>query len=173
MRARDEQRRFLGNGSLLPMVIALSMAVTLGACSDDDLPLAPPGADEGLEELLYRAIQDEYHAEAVYMGVLMDFGEVRPFSNIIQAEERHSAAVARAYESRGWDVPASAWRLTNVPRFESVTEACQVGAEAEVANIEVYDELMVEELPQDVLRIFTSNRAASLESHLPAFQRCS
>ena len=173
MRARDEQRRFPGNMGHLPMVMALSMAVTLGACSDDDLPLAPPDPDQGLEELLYRAIQDEYHAEAVYLGVLVDFGEVLPFSNIIQAEERHSDAIARAYLSRGWEVPASEWIVTNVPRFQSVAEACRVGAEAEVANIGVYDELMVEELPADVLQIFTSNRAASLNAHLPAFQRCS
>jgi len=105
--------------------------------------------------------------------VLVDFGEVLPFSNIIQAEERHADAIARAYLSRGWEVPASEWSVTNVPRFQSVTEACQVGAEAEVANIEVYDELMVEELPSDVLQIFTSNRVASLNAHLPAFQRCS
>ena len=49
----------------------------------------------------------------------------------------------------------------------------RVVAEAEVASIEVYDELLVEELPADVLQIFTSNRAASLNAHLPAFQQCS
>jgi hypothetical protein len=149
------------------------MAMLLGACSEDDQLLAPSVEVGALETLLYRAIQDEYHAESVYQGVLVDFGEVRPFSNIIQAEERHSAAIGRAYESRGWPVPVSEWSVTNVPRFESVEEACRVGAEAEVANIEVYDELMVQELPADVLQIFTSNRAASLNAHLPAFQRCS
>jgi hypothetical protein len=149
------------------------MAMLLGACSEDDQPLAASVEVVALETILNRAIQDEYHAESVYQGVLLDFGELRPFSNIIQAEERHSDAIARAYLFRGWEVPASEWSVTNVPRFESVAEACRVGTEAEVANIEVYDELMLEELPEDVLRTFTSNRAASLERHLPAFQRCS
>mgnify|MGYP001813448837 CR=1 FL=1 len=159
--------------ALLSTTTTLSMAMLLGACSEDQQPLAPGLEVVALETLLYRAIQDEYHAESVYQGVLADFGEVRPFSNIIQAEERHSAAIAQAYESRGWAVPVSEWSVTNVPRFESVAEACRVGAEAEVANVEVYDDLLQAELPEDVVRIFVSNRGASLERHLPAFQRCS
>jgi hypothetical protein len=35
------------------------------------------------------SIQDEYYSRALYAAVIQKFGEVRPFSNIIQAEYRH------------------------------------------------------------------------------------
>jgi len=115
--------------------IALSAAVAasflLAGCDSDTQPLAPVAESEDeLAEILFEAIQDEYHAEE--------------------------------------------WSTGNVPRFGSVPEACAVGADAEVANVAVYDELMAEaELPADVLTVFASNRLASLERHLPAFEACS
>lgn len=152
---------------------AASMAALSGCGSASKITdLAVPNQAE-LAQALVDAIQDEYHAEEVYQGVLTDFGEVAPFSNIIGAEERHSSAIARLFESRGWDVPASNWNAANVPHFESIAEACQTGVSAEIANVAVYDGLLADlMLPSDVVRVFESNRAASLERHLPAFERC-
>jgi hypothetical protein len=119
-----------------------------------------------------RAIQDEYHAEAVYKRVLADFGEVWPFSNIVQAEARHAAAVAGLFTKRGLEIPASQWNLDNVPRFNSVAEACAAAAQAERDNIALYDEFLKMTLPRDVDNVFTNNRRASLQAHLPAFETC-
>ncbi len=60
----------------------------------------------------------------------------------------------------------------NVPTFASVASACAVAADAEVANIALYDALLALELPTDVRTVFVNNRRASLEAHLPAFNRC-
>ncbi|MCG6955872.1 MAG: DUF2202 domain-containing protein [Gemmatimonadetes bacterium] len=166
-------RRMKGMGALPGL--ALATVMVFAGCGADAQATAPvAGAeDQDLMAILDAAIQDEFHAEAVYEGVLEDFGQVRPFSNIVGAEVRHSTAIATLYLSRGWSVPASAWTTDNVPHFESVGEACAVGVEAEVANVKVYDELTTGvTLPADVAQVFSSNRAASLERHLPAFQRC-
>jgi len=118
------------------------------------------------------AIQDEYHAENVYQRVLTDFGQVFPFSRIVNAEQRHSSAIAGLYRNRSLEVPTSEWNLGNVPRFESIREACAAAAQAEIDNIALYDRYLEWELPTDVRNVFTNNRAASLHNHLPAFEAC-
>lgn len=162
-------------GIALRAGVALGSALLLLACDNGTQATAPTAEvnDAALEEILLEAIQDEYHAEAVYQGVLNDFGQVYPFANILTAEVRHSTAIGRLYENRGWAVPASAWNADNAPHFAGVPEACAVGADAEIANVAVYDDLLASgELPADVVQVFTSNRSASLERHLPAFETC-
>lgn len=155
--------------------IGLTPVLFLLACDSDSQPLAPQFTvqDEELQAMLFDAIQDEYHAQAVYEAVLSDFGDVMPFVNIIKAEARHAGAIAGLYASRGWEVPVSVWSVDNVPRFESPQAACAVGVDAEIANVAIYDGWLGSgTLPADVIQVFSSNRRASLEKHLPAFQSC-
>jgi hypothetical protein len=119
-----------------------------------------------------RAIEDEYHAEAIYLKVTEDFGNVWPFSNIVRAEQRHSEAVAGLFLNRGMAVPTSRWNLGNVPRFDSLAEACAAAVQAEKDNITLYDTFLAMALPADVQNVFSNNRRASLENHLPAFELC-
>jgi len=125
-----------------------------------------------LADALTAAVQDEFHAEAIYQRVLLDFGSVFPFANIVRAEQTHAASLAGLFRVRGLAVPESAWNVDNVPRFASVRDACAAAAQAEIDNIAVYDRYFSEVLPDDVLRVFTNNRAASQYNHLPAFDRC-
>ncbi len=163
------------------LVIVLGFAA-VGCGSTAESPTAPSGTTEvaatptattfSLTDALVDAIQDEYHAEAVYQGVLADFGSVWPFVNIIRAEQNHAASLARLFTARGLPVPTRAWTVDNAPRFASVQAACGAAAEAEVANVAVYDRYLGEALPDDVRLVFANNRAASLNNHLPAFNRC-
>jgi hypothetical protein len=118
------------------------------------------------------AIQDEYHAEATYRRILADLGDAWPFTNIVQAERRHIQAAAGLFTNRGIEVPNSKWNLDNVTRFDSIREACATAAQAERDNVSLYDTLLQMDLPSDVRNVFTNNRAASLENHLPAFESC-
>ena len=142
-------------------------------CGSDSSVVAPETGDETLLAAMEVAIQDEFRAELIYRGVLDDFGPVLPFNNIINAEVRHSQAIANLYAVRGLPAPPSRWTADDIPSFPTVTAACQAGVVAELENIEIYDQYLGLPFPEDVLRVFTNNRAASLQAHLPAFQRCS
>jgi rubrerythrin len=128
--------------------------------------------DAAVKEALDTMIQDEYRLEQTYLRVLRDFGEMRPFSNIVRAEQRHSAAITALYTARGLPVPASRWSAEDVPAYRSVREACAAAIEGERANIALYDRYLERPLPDDVRATFEYNRRASAEHHLPALRRC-
>jgi len=46
--------------------------------------LSPPE-----QQALADALDDEYKSHETYLQVIRDFGAVRPFINIVQAEARH------------------------------------------------------------------------------------
>lgn len=155
------------------LVAALLGTALLSACSDDDGPTSTSAAlTPAVQAAVVSAIQDEYHAEETYLRVMVDHGDVLPFYNVVYAEQRHSAALARLLERRGVAVPESEWNVNNVPQFPTVAAACAGAASAEVANIALYDQLLAQALPNDVQNVFTNNRSASLTKHLPAFENC-
>jgi hypothetical protein len=135
-----------------------------------DLPNEP--LSQGELEALNLTLNDEYRAEAIYQGVIDKFGDVNPFSNIINAEQKHSDALIQIYKKYDLPVPENDW-YDSVPEFDSVTEACAVGTEAENENVALYNELFSKVDNQDIIAVFVSLRDASLYKHLPAFERCS
>lgn len=131
-----------------------------------------PLSEDGLEAVGL-ALQDEYRAESIYKQVLEQQGDVLPFAHIVNAEQRHSAALERVYSRRGLVAPDNGWRdLEQELPGDSLQEACQVAVEAERDNVELYHELLGRDLPADVVEVFERLRTASLERHLPAFERC-
>ncbi|WP_447962675.1 hypothetical protein [Nitrospira sp. Ecomares 2.1] len=46
--------------------------------------------DANTKAMVLEALMDEYKARAFYRLVLNTFGEIRPFSNIVNAEETHA-----------------------------------------------------------------------------------
>ena len=93
--------------------------------------------DREIEDLLM-ALDDEYKARATYRQVLADFGEVRPFSNIVEAEQRHIDALLVLFERYGIEVPDDPWP-GQAPRFSSIEDACQAGVQDEIDNAALYD----------------------------------
>lgn len=162
-------RMFMAVGLLSIGVIASS------ACDSAQSPTAPTSTALAPDVLnaLELGIQDEYRAEAIYQGVVNDFGSVVPFISILTAEHRHSAAIAQLYTSRALAIPASQSSVSTVPHFASVSEACVAAAGAERDNIGLYDRVLTLALPDDVRQVFTNNRRASIDNHLPAFIACS
>jgi hypothetical protein len=127
--------------------------------------------DAKTEQALLDAIQDEYKARALYQKVIDKFGEVRPFSNIIRAEERHIRELLPLFAKYNVDVPPDEWP-DKVPEFATLREACEAGVKAEIDNAKLYDEFFGFVREQDVLMVFKNLRDASQLRHLPAFQRC-
>jgi hypothetical protein len=155
--------------------LAVPLLLGLVGCGDGDSPTSPSPATLTVEvrAALDRSIQDEYRSETTYQGVVNDLGQLLPFVNVLTAEQRHSATIAALFTRYGLTPPPSAWTLATVSHYETVTDACRAAATAERANIAMYDELLRLDLPSDVRQAFTNLRAASLQNHLPAFERCS
>lgn len=172
----------LTNYAMKKTLLLISIGLLLNGCSTsttmepleaEDLQPLTESEEPTLstQEILDLAYLDELKAEATYAKVMEDFGEVKPFSNIINAEVKHSQSILKLYESYGLAAP----QLENyeAPSFESIQAACETGVTAEIANIELYDELMSQTDDQNTLKVFESLQSASQEKHLPAFERCS
>ncbi|MBN1400166.1 MAG: DUF2202 domain-containing protein [Anaerolineae bacterium] len=120
---------------------------------------------------LLLALNDEYHAWAVYDQVLQDHGDVRPFVNIKTSEAKHIEALQELFVAYDVPVPENPW-VDQAPSFDSLKEACATGVEAEIANVDLYTELFASTERDDILKVYTSLQRASDENHLPAFERC-
>ncbi|MDB9879463.1 hypothetical protein N8290_01910 [Pseudomonadales bacterium] len=121
--------------------------------------------------VLKAALDDEYHAWASYDQVITDFGEVRPFCNIRDAEARHIQALSQLFAQYGLAIPENLWP-GNVARYPDLLAACKAGVEAEIANGALYERLIAQARKPDILRVLRNLQAASQQRHLVAFQRC-
>lgn len=123
-----------------------------------------------LEEMLTYSLYDEYLAEATYLGIIDTFGDVKPFTRIVLAEQKHIELLLPLFETHGVLVPENdAYAYVVVP--ESVSSALATGVEAEKANIAIYQTFLAQDnLPDDVRLVFEQLMHAS-ENHLRAFSK--
>jgi hypothetical protein len=117
------------------------------------------------------ALDDEYMAHTTYVQVIADFGDVLPFASIVEAERRHIDALVRLLRRHGIQVPDDPWP-GRVPRYDSLTDACRAGVDAEIENAALYDRLLATTDRPDIRGVLRSLQEASQQRHLPAFQRC-
>jgi hypothetical protein len=120
---------------------------------------------------LKMALDDEYKAKATYLQVMEDFGERRPFSNIVNSEERHIQALLPFFQKYGEAVPQNKY-LGNVASYDSFASACQAGVNAEIENVKLYDEIYKITDDEDLIAVFKNLQWASQKRHLRAFKRC-
>lgn len=151
----------------LPMV-SLSLLSSLVLAS---VGLAVSPLKTGDQEALNEAIADEYKARAFYQATIDRFGEIRPFSNIVNAETRHAELVANLFVKYGLPVPEDTYMGT-IEAPESLLAACEAGVQAEIENKELYDRLLQNVSEPDIRATLERLRDSSQNNHLPAFQRC-
>lgn len=157
-RGRGQMRQGTGSNNM-------NSFVNLPPASAAELP-------QDVIDLMIDGWTDEQHAYAVYQSVIDQFGNVRPFTNIQRAEAQHIAAWEFLFARYGIPVPEIP--TFEVPTLASVTEACQLGAQAEVANFDLYDTMLTTFDPYpDIHQVAQNLRNASEFNHLPAFQQCS
>jgi rubrerythrin len=124
-----------------------------------------------LETILCDALEDERKAEATYGAVIDKFGPVRPFTNIIDAERRHSLAIERQMQRLGLTIPPNNWEgKASAPA--SLASACDMAIQAEIENIALYDRLIPGIDEPMVRQVLQNLQDASRDNHLPAFRRC-
>jgi len=153
--------------SMILMMAALGAAVlsagTIGSSGVKD------SEHYSLEEMLRYAMEDEHMALAEYEAIMAEYGVDRPYSNIARAEETHIAYLTELYGKYGFEIPAVNTK-DHVVVPASLAEAAQVGVDAEIANIAMYEKFLEGNLPDDVREVFTYLQESS-EKHLSAFQR--
>ncbi|WP_066380843.1 ferritin-like domain-containing protein [Anabaena sp. CA = ATCC 33047] len=123
------------------------------------------------QQAMIDAINDEYYARAFYTAVINKFGAVRPFSNIVHAEDRHVSLWNHLFTKYGLPIPPDTF-MGNVPAPDTLQTACQAGVESEIANVQMYDRFLEFVQEADLRNAFTQLRHVSQNNHLPAFQRC-
>ncbi|MEN8208704.1 MAG: DUF2202 domain-containing protein [Candidatus Fermentibacteria bacterium] len=121
-----------------------------------------------LEDMLNYAIEDEFAARAEYEMIIDEFGEIRPFTNIMRAEEAHIAMLEPLFEEYGFEIPEDN-SASHIVLPESLESAFEIGVEAEMVNIAMYDSFLAGELPDDVRDVFEHLKTGS-EHHLRAFE---
>lgn len=146
--------------------LSLLSSLVLSAAGFATSPLKP-GDKQALDE----AIADEYKARAFYRATLDRFGEIRPFSNIVNAETRHAEMVANLFVKYGLPVPEDTY-MGNIEAPESLLAACEAGVRSEIENKELYDRLLPNVSEPDIRATLERLRDSSQNNHLPAFQRC-
>jgi hypothetical protein len=134
----------------------------------------PVGLDPAdILTILVDALQEEYKAQMLYRSVLEDYPGALPFAAIVESEVRHVEALRMLFTRRQQTPPVSLWTPASFSPFSSIQTACAGGVEAETEDGALYTPyLQRTDLPQDARNVFTNLQAASLENHLPAFERC-
>jgi len=180
------------NSVLLPLMATLgASALVLGGCvataegfpestsaSQPNESMPPPaeiqdptvrGTDASVAWEALMGPDGEYAAAAMYQAVIDEFGSVEPYVTIKAGEERHIDALTRQLERYGIDVPDNPY-LGEVSAPADLQIAAEAWAEGEIANVEMYDELLDQTDDSTLRRVLENLRRASLESHLPLFE---
>jgi rubrerythrin len=127
--------------------------------------------DKKTIEAMREALEDEYRARASYRKVIEAFGPVRPFVNIVEAENRHAKALLALFERFDVEPPQDTWP-GRVKAPNTLIEACHAGVEGEIENEAMYERLIAQTTDPQVLAVMRRLQRASQERHLPAFRRC-
>lgn len=156
-------------GVVLVLCLLLPTAAGATAIGPEQIGARAALADGNLTltKMLTYALQDEYLARAEYRVVMETFGDRRPFSNIIQAEDQHIAMLTPLLNQYGVPLPTDAYTFSAPDTFQA---ALQAGVQAEKENIAMYELFLRQELPVPVRQVFTHLRDASY-NHLGAFER--
>lgn len=123
-------------------------------------------------DALRETLLDERRAQAFYNSVMAKHGQVRPFSNIVHAEERHEAMVESLMIRHGVAIPSDT--PANLPAVpDTLAECSRLSVQLERENIAMYDRLLIDVMEPDIRAAFENLRTASKNNHLPAFERWS
>lgn len=142
---------------------------TTSPSPESEASLDQPLSDVELVLMALMGPDGEFAAAASYEAVLDEFGSVEPYASIYEAELRHADALVRQLERLGEEVPVNPYTGTIAAPADLQT-AAEAWAEGEVANVELYDYLISQTDDPQLIKVFENLRAASADSHLPAFE---
>jgi hypothetical protein len=128
-----------------------------------------------VQEVVLEALlgpEGEYAAYATYATIIEEYGAVNPFANIMASEAKHIEALQQILDRYGIAYPTENPYLGKIDPPSSLAEAAQMGVDAEIANVALYErQLETVSEYSNILAVFTNLQTASQENHLSAFQR--
>ena len=142
------------------LILSLEGIGAKGALLDKDLSIA---------DMLMYAAQDEYLAHGEYAAIIEEFGNVRPYTNIVVSEETHLDYLQQTYEANNIEFPKDEYSKTIVVPA-TLLEAAKTGVQAEIDNIAMYELFLKQDLPDNIKEVFNALMTAS-QNHLSAFQK--
>ncbi len=162
-------KKFVG-GIVLTGFIAVSMQSAVFAAQEESgASAALKDSKYSLEEMLTYSMEDEYLALTEYQVIEKQYGEQKPFSNLIKAEEKHIQMLEPLFDTYKLKIPSNDWsKSVQVPK--TIEDSYVAGKTAEEKNIEMYTAFLKEDLPDDVRDTFEKLLNAS-KRHEAAFQR--
>ncbi len=123
-----------------------------------------------IEQMLTYALQDEYMAQAEYEAIMQAFGVSNPYANIVKAELTHQEELLPLFAAYGITVPENT-AAASVVLPATLQEAYEIGVQAEINNIAMYQAFLAQsDVPDDVRLVFDELINGS-QSHLEAFTR--
>ena len=165
-------------GILLMLVLSISVFAGyghVGAEKDENMTVqsmikyAIEDENMTVQSMIKYAIEDENFAKAEYEKIMVTFNIDRPFSNIKRAEETHISMLQPLIEK--YDVKYEKLDERNLVTPKTLKETFEIGVQAEIDNIAMYEKFLKDEkLPDDVREVFTYLRDGS-KNHLRAFER--
>ncbi len=123
-----------------------------------------------LSQALRIAAWDEFDAYNTYSNVIAKFGNVLPFSNIINSEINHYNEMIGLMQKYGIEPPVVQQKQIELP--DTLQECCEIAVAAEIDNVALYNNLLAYVQEADVRDLFYRVQAASYNNHLPAFRNC-
>jgi len=120
-----------------------------------------------LETTLNTVLLDEYKARAEYVALAEKFSDSTLYYRLINAETMHINALSSIFDAYDLDIPSDTGS-TYVVLPTTIDESYQIGVNAEVYNISLYENYLKLDLPAQVERVFTNLMNAS-EHHLATF----
>lgn len=117
-----------------------------------------------LKKMLVYALQDEYLAREEYDIAIKTLGEVKPFSSIINSEVAHINWLKNLFTKYNFEIPEDLSK-NYLHEPEDMKAALELGVEAEIENIDMYEKFLSENLPEDISTVFKKLRDAS-KGHL-------
>ena len=131
------------------------------------------GSTFTVTDMLRWAAEDEYLARGEYEAIMAKFGSLRPYSNIMAAEEQHLAWLKVEYQNRGLPFPTDG-SASHVVLPKDLKAAAQAGVDAEIANIAMYKIFLTRpELSDPVnasVKVLFEQLIRASENHLRAFR---
>jgi hypothetical protein len=122
-------------------------------------------------EALSGALENEYKARATYRKVIKRFGSMRPFVNIVEAEDRHVAALLSHFNRLGEVSPPDMWQArVSVP--DTLPLGCAEAVRREIENEAMYSRRRGQLTDAQAHLVIRRLEQALRSQYLPAFWRC-